>query len=134
MKKLTLSLAMLACLAFASSTQAQTIKTKVKTKPAATTAAPTTATAGTTAATANLNDYAGTYAVENLPFEEMSFYVKEGKLWVKAGDNDGAVKTMPEPDTFDGGQAIFHFKRDENKKVTGMAMEAAGITFEGTKK
>lgn len=133
MKTFTLSLAITALFAFASTAQAQTVKTKAaptaKTAPAK---APKATNAA--AATSSLSDYAGVYAVENLPFEEMSFSVKEGKLWVKAGENEGPVTTLPEADSFDGGQAIFHFKRDESKKVVGLAMEAAGITFEGTKK
>jgi len=139
MKKVLLSLAALALLAGASSAQAQTVKTKVKTKPAAASATKTVtktaaATATPAAAASNLQDYAGSYTVENLPFEEMSFYVKDNQLMVKAGDNEGPLRPGKEADTFDSDQAVMRFKRDANQKVVSMSMEAAGMTFSGTKK
>ena len=124
----------LALLAGASSTQAQTIKTKIKQKPGAAVAAPV-ATPPATVATANLEEYAGTYAVQGLPFTEMVFSVKDGQLQVQAGERGGKLTPTQEPDTFDsGGQAVIHFQRDDTKKVTGLAMDAAGTTFSGQKK
>jgi hypothetical protein len=138
MKRIVLSLATLALFVAASSAQAQTIKTKVKTKPATGAATKTTTVDKTTATSAtpatNLQDYAGSYAVENLPFEEMSFFVKDGQLNVKAGDNEGPLRVGKTPDTFDSDQAVMHFQRDATNKVVSMEMEAAGMTFSGTKK
>jgi hypothetical protein len=131
MKKFLFALALLAG---ASSAQAQTIKTKVKQKPGATVAPPAT-TPLTVAATPNLEEYAGTYAVQGLPFSEMVFSVENGQPKVKAGERGGTLTPTQEADTFDsGGQAVIHFQRDDSKKITGLSMEAAGSTFNGQKK
>lgn len=141
MRKLALSCATLALFAFATSAQAQTVKTKVKQKPTETAAAKTktvTKTDGPEAAAApasKLDDYVGTYSVENLPFEEMVFSVKDGKLTAVAGDRVTPLTPAKDADTFDaGGSAVFRFLRGDDKKVKGLEMDAAGATFEGTKK
>lgn len=131
MKKLLFALALLAG---ASSAQAQTSKTKVKQKAGAPVSPPAT-TPLTVAATPNLDEYAGTYAVQGLPFTEMVFSVESGQLKVKAGERGGTLTPTQAADTFDsGGQAIIHFQRDDSQKVTGLSMDAAGSTFSGQKK
>jgi hypothetical protein len=57
--------------------------------------------------------------------------VKDGKLFMKAGDQEGEVKPVG-ADTFDAdGRAKILFLRDENNKVNKLKMDTMGFTFEG---
>ena len=69
-----------------------------------------------------------------LPFENIEVSVKEGKLIVAAGDQAGEVTPLAEPDKFDAaGQAVLHFVRDAQGKVTQIKLIASGVSFDGQK-
>ncbi|HOY19975.1 MAG TPA: ThuA domain-containing protein [Haliscomenobacter sp.] len=81
-----------------------------------------------------LDQYAGKYKMTGLPFETIEVSVKEGKLIVAAGDQAGEVTPLAEPDKFDAaGQAVLHFVRDAQGKVTQIKLIASGFSFDGEK-
>jgi cytochrome c len=83
---------------------------------------------------ADLNDYTGKYKMTGLPFPYIEVSVQDGKLYMKAGEQGGAVTPMSEADKFDAdGKATLLFIRDEKKKVTGLKMEAMNFKFDGVK-
>jgi hypothetical protein len=86
------------------------------------------------AGSAVLTDYVGKYKMENLPFEFIELSMKDGQLYITAGDNEGTLTAVPnQVDSFDaGGQAAIKFTRDEQKKIKKMIVEAQGQVFEGT--
>lgn len=82
----------------------------------------------------DLNDYIGKYKMSGLPFPYIEVAVKDSKLMMKAGENDGAITPMDAAGTFDaGGKATLSFIRYEKKKVIKLQMEASGFKFEGDK-
>lgn len=83
----------------------------------------------------DLNQYVGKYKFEGLPFEFVTIAVKDGKLTIDTGTESGAMTAVKEaPDTFDAaGRATLKFKRDDTKKVTGVTLDAQGMSFEGKK-
>lgn len=82
-----------------------------------------------------LNSYVGEYAMQGLPFETIGIKATNGKLMIKAGDEEGELTPMGEPDLYDaGGRATIKFVRDASKKVTGVSVGAQGMEFSGTKK
>ncbi|WP_128546190.1 hypothetical protein [Larkinella soli] len=82
----------------------------------------------------DLTQYAGKYKFEGLPFEFLTIGVKDGKLTVSTGAQEGELVPMKEPDKYDAsGQATLTFTRDGEKKVTGITLEAQGAVFEGKK-
>ena len=82
----------------------------------------------------DLNDYAGKYKMTGLPFPYIEVSVLDGKLYMKAGEQGGAVTPMNEADKFDAdGKATLLFIRDEKKKVISLKMEAMGFKFDGVK-
>lgn len=83
---------------------------------------------------ADLNDYVGKYKMSNLPFPYIEISVQDGKLFMKAGEQGGAITPMDEADKYDAsGKAIIYFIRDDKKKVVKLQMEASGFKFEGDK-
>ena len=86
------------------------------------------------AGNAVLTDYVGKYKMENLPFEFIVLSMKDDQLYITAGENEGTLTAMPnQMDAFDaGGQATIKFRRDEQKKINKIIVEAQGQVFEGT--
>lgn len=84
---------------------------------------------------ADLNEYAGKYKFEGLPFEFITVSVKDGKLMINTGTDEGELTPVKDAtDKYDaGGQATLTFVRDANKKVSGLTLEAQGFSFEGKK-
>lgn len=81
-----------------------------------------------------LNDYAGKYKMEGLPFEYIEVSIKEGKLHIVAGGNEGDLTPGQEADTFEGNNgSVFKFGRNDQKKVATLTLEAQGLTFMGAK-
>ena len=82
-----------------------------------------------------LNQYVGKYKFEGLPFEFVTIAVKDGKLTIDTGTESGAMTAVKDAaDTFDAsGRATLKFKRDDAKKVTGVTLDAQGMSFEGKK-
>ncbi|MES1225894.1 MAG: DUF3471 domain-containing protein, partial [Bacteroidota bacterium] len=82
----------------------------------------------------DLNDYTGKYKMTGLPFPYIDVSVQDGKLYMKAGEQGGAVTPMNEADKFDAdGKATLLFIRDEKKKVIKLQMEAMNFKFDGVK-
>lgn len=82
----------------------------------------------------DLNQYVGKYKFEGLPFEFITVAVKEGKLTVNTGSEEGILSPLKDADSFDAaGQATLKFIRDANKKVTRVTLQAQGFDFEGKK-
>ncbi|WP_198174946.1 DUF3471 domain-containing protein [Spirosoma arboris] len=82
----------------------------------------------------NLADYVGKYKMQGLPFDYITIGLKEGKLTISTGDQDGTLTPLKEADKFDAnGQATLQFVRDADKKVTGMKLDAQGMAFDGKK-
>ena len=83
----------------------------------------------------DLNQYVGKYKFEGLPFEFVTIAVKDGKLTIDTGTESGAMTAVKDAaDTFDAsGRATLKFKRDDTKKVTGVTLDAQGMSFEGKK-
>ncbi|RDC61648.1 hypothetical protein [Adhaeribacter pallidiroseus] len=82
----------------------------------------------------DLNQYIGKYKFEGLPFEYLTITLINGKLHANTGAEEGDLIPLPEADTFDAsGRAILKFKRDTDKKVNGMTLDADGSSFEGKK-
>ena len=83
---------------------------------------------------ADLNDYVGKYKMTNLPFPYIEVSVQDGKLFMKAGEQGGAVTPMDDADKFDAdGKATLLFIRDDKNKVVKLQMEAMNFKFEGVK-
>jgi cytochrome c len=81
----------------------------------------------------DLQSYVGKYIMTGLPFPHIDVMVKDGRLFVNAGGQEGEVTEIGE-DTFDAsGRARITFVRDEQKKVVKLKMDAMGMTFEGPK-
>ncbi|HYG41277.1 MAG TPA: ThuA domain-containing protein [Cytophagales bacterium] len=84
---------------------------------------------------ADLNSYAGTYKMTGLPFEQVVVSVKDGKIIMEAGGQTGELTPTATEDTFDAdGRATIIFTRSEDKKVTGLKLQAMGASFDGEKK
>lgn len=82
----------------------------------------------------DLNAYVGKYKMTNLPFPYIEISVQDNKLFMKAGEQGGAISPTGEGDKFDAdGKATLFFIRDENKKVTKLQMEAMNFKFDGVK-
>jgi cytochrome c len=83
----------------------------------------------------DLNQYVGKYKFEGLPFEFVTIGVKDGQLTIDTGSESGAMTPVKNtPDAFDAaGRATLTFKRDDTKKVTGVTLDAQGMSFEGKK-
>ena len=82
----------------------------------------------------DLKDYEGKYKMTGLPFPYIEITTRDGKLMMKAGEQEGAITPMSEPDKFDAdGKAALLFIRDEKKKVAKLQMEAMGFKFDGVK-
>ncbi|GAB4016446.1 hypothetical protein GCM10028808_44930 [Spirosoma migulaei] len=95
--------------------------------------APAQATSGSPSAQ-DLNDYAGKYKMTGLPFEYIDIMAKDGKLFIKAGTNEGELTPGTEADEFKGGSnTVLTFGRDTDKKVTSITLNAQGMTFKGSK-
>lgn len=81
----------------------------------------------------DLQSYAGKYIMTGLPFPHIDVMVKEGKLFMNAGGQEGEITPIGE-DTFDAaGRAKIIFIRDDQKKVVKLKMDAMGMSFEGPK-
>ena len=64
-----------------------------------------------------LDVYAGKYKMSGLPFEYIDVTSKEGRLFMKAGDNEGELTSGSEADEFKGGSgSVFKFGRGADKK------------------
>lgn len=102
-------------------------------------AAPETASHRTTPSTlaappADMNDYVGKYKMEGLPFDYITIAVKDGKLTIDTGDQNGVLTPLADADKFDAaGQATLKFNRGADTKVIGVTLEAQGMVFEGKK-
>ena len=82
----------------------------------------------------DLNQYVGKYKFEGLPFEYITVAVKDGKLVINTGTEEGALTPLKDADSFDAdGRAIFKFTRNADKKVTGLTLDAQGNVFDGKK-
>jgi cytochrome c len=80
-----------------------------------------------------LNQYVGKYTMTGLPFPFIDVMVKDGKLFMNAGGQEGEIKPIG-TDAFDAdGKAKVYFIRDESKKVTKLKLDAMGFSFEGPK-
>ncbi len=83
-----------------------------------------------------LEEFVGNYKFEDLPFEYIEFTLKEGALYVKAGDREGPLK--PIKDTIDrfenaDNMAKFSFLRNEEKQIVKVVLDYDGSVFEGKK-
>lgn len=82
----------------------------------------------------DLTQYVGKYKMEGLPFEYITIAVKDGKLTINTGSEEGALTPLKDADSFDAdGRATFKFIRNADKKVTGVTLDAQGNVFEGKK-
>ena len=82
--------------------------------------------------TSELEAFAGKYKFTGLPFEFFQFSVENGSLMSDNGNDKGPLKATSTADRFDAnGQAMFQFVRDSSGKVTGVKLEAMGMSFEG---
>ncbi|QNF33551.1 DUF3471 domain-containing protein [Adhaeribacter swui] len=82
----------------------------------------------------DLNQYVGKYKFEGLPFEYLTVAVKDGKLMANTGEEEAELTPLKETDSFDAaGRAILKFRRDPNKKVNAITLDAEGSSFEGRK-
>lgn len=83
----------------------------------------------------DLNQYVGKYKFTGLPFDYLTIGIKDGKLTVDTGTEQGDLTSIKDtPDKFDAaGRATLLFTRDENKKVTGATLDAQGMSFDGKK-
>lgn len=82
-----------------------------------------------------LTDYVGKYKMEGLPFEYITIAVKDGKLTIDTGSEAGPLTPVKDAaDKFDAdGRATLKFNRDATKKVTGVTLDAQGMSFDGKK-
>lgn len=82
----------------------------------------------------NLDAYAGKYKMTGMPFEYIEVTPKDGRLFIKAGENEGELKPAPEADEFKGDQgSVFKFGRDADQKITLLTLEVQGLSFKGIK-
>jgi hypothetical protein len=82
----------------------------------------------------DLTQYVGKYKFEGLPFEYITVAVKDGKLVVNTGSEEGVLTPLKDVDSFDAdGRATFKFIRNPDKVVTGIALEAQDMIYEGKK-
>jgi cytochrome c len=81
----------------------------------------------------NIQDYAGKYKMQGLPFDYVEISIADDKVIMNAGGQGGPVNATDTPDKYDAdGKAILYFTR-EGGKVSGLTMEAMGLKFEGKK-
>jgi hypothetical protein len=84
--------------------------------------------------TVNLTQYVGKYKFQGLPFDYITIAVKDGKLTINTGTEEGVLTPLKDADSFDAaGRAILKFTRNPDKKVTGVMLEAEQMAFEGKK-
>lgn len=82
----------------------------------------------------DLNQYVGKYKFEGLPFEYLTVAVKDGKLIANTGVEEAELTPLKDADSFDAaGRAILKFRRDTDKKVNAITLDAEGSSFEGKK-
>ncbi|WP_332367553.1 carbohydrate-binding protein [Spirosoma telluris] len=94
-------------------------------KPAATTSS---------SSTQNLDAYAGKYKMSGLPFEYIEVTPKEGKLFLKAGDNVSELTPGANTDEFKGASnSVIKFDRDADQKAISITLQVQGMTFKGVK-
>ncbi len=87
------------------------------------------------AAGSMLDGFVGQYKMQGLPFETMDIKTKDGKLIINANGDEGELTPLGEPDLYDAaGRATIKFTRNADKKVTGVSLNAQGMSFEGSKK
>lgn len=87
------------------------------------------------AAAPMLDAFVGQYKMQGLPFETMDITTKDGKLIINANGDEGELTPLGEPDLYDAaGRATIKFIRNADKKVTGVSLNAQGMSFEGSKK
>ena len=77
--------------------------------------------------------FTGNYKFENLPFENMTISVKEGKLGFTGGQYNGVLAPIKDKkDAFDVNRnASFTFLRDTANKVNELKLEYQGQSFLG---
>ena len=81
---------------------------------------------------AALQAYVGKYKFTGLPFEYITISAGDGVLISDNGKDKGPLKSTSAPDRFDAnGQAMFQFVRGADGNVSGVKLEAMGMTFEG---
>jgi cytochrome c len=81
---------------------------------------------------ASLQAYVGKYKFTGLPFEYITISAGDGVLISDNGKDKGPLKSTSAPDRFDAnGQAMFQFVRGADGNVSGVKLEAMGMTFEG---
>ncbi|HEV7347321.1 ThuA domain-containing protein [Telluribacter sp.] len=81
-----------------------------------------------------LEAYAGKYKMTGLPFEYIEITPKEGKLFMKAGTNEGELTHEGEADAFKGGNGVvIRFGRGADQQVTSMSLDVQGMSFKGIK-
>lgn len=84
----------------------------------------------------SLDEFVGKYKFEDLPFEYIEFSIKEGNLYVKAGDREGPLKPIKDTrDRFENADnmAKFSFLRNEEKQIIKVVLDYDGSVFEGKK-
>ena len=80
----------------------------------------------------DMGDYAGKYKMQGLPFDYIEFSVKDNKLIMNANGQGGEIAPTDTPDKYDAdGKAMVIFIRNEANKISGVKMEAMGMSFEG---
>jgi hypothetical protein len=58
--------------------------------------------------------------------------VKDNKLVIEAGGQEGPLTPLAEPDQFDAaGQATLHFIRDPQGNINQVKLIASGFSFDG---
>jgi cytochrome c len=81
-----------------------------------------------------LDAYAGKYKMTGLPFDYIEVTPKAGKLYIKAGNNEGELTPGSEADEFKGdNNTVFKFGRDADRKVASLTLEVQGMSFKGNK-
>jgi hypothetical protein len=123
MKKITICLALLACLMSSVAYSSNTIEM------------PHIAIDTAKQDSLIFTEFAGKYAFTGLPFEVLEVTIKEaGKIHIEAGERIGDVAPLAsDPDSFQTPEAVLKFVRDDYKKVIFLKLDAAGMTFEGKK-
>ncbi len=82
----------------------------------------------------DLNQYVGKYKFEGLPFEYLTVAIKDGKLIANTGVEEAELTPLKDADSFDAaGRAVLKFRRDTDKKVNAITLDAEGSSFEGKK-
>lgn len=84
----------------------------------------------------NFDEYTGKYAIAGGMVPEVEVSIKDGKLYVKARENTGALDPIPgSKDQFssaDGSTAVF--SRNEQNKVVRLKIRILGMDYEGVRK